>query len=282
MDSWAVTRADRPRVAVYPPGTVLSRRPIEDHELLWMLHGTATLRVPGEDLPVPPGMLLLLPPGLPHTLLWDRTTTSAHGYVHFDLARTPGPPAPRLHPMGAGDPAVGLCRLLLDVGRRPAAVRAGDGSGVLVATVRVLLDVVLVPPGDTAGPVPAAVTRAVGYLRWAWADMPLRRVPVGELAAAAALSPSQLTRVFSGWFGAGPAEVLEQARLDRAEQLLLRTDLTVDAVAHACGFADAAHLTHRFRAVHGIPPGRFRTGAAGAAPAARSRRLVDLLDALWS
>jgi AraC-like DNA-binding protein len=276
VDGWTVTRADVPRVAVYPPGAVLSRRPIEDHELVWMLQGTATLRVPGGELPVPPGVLLLLPPGLPHALLWDRTGTSRHGYVHLDLAgRLPGLPGPVLHPMGAGDPAAALCRFLLDAGRRPAADPA-----VVVAAVRVLLDVVLRPPGDGAQPVPPAVARAAAFLRAAWADMPLRRVPVAELAAAAALSPSQLTRVFRGWFGTAPGEVLEQARLDRAEQLLLRSDLTVTAVAHACGFADAAHLTHRFRAVHGIPPGRFRARAVPAA--GRPRRVADLVDALWS
>jgi AraC-like DNA-binding protein len=276
MDDWAVTRADVGRVAVYPPGAVLSRRPITDHELVWMLQGTATLRVPGGELPVPPGVLLLLPPGLPHTLLWDRAATSRHGYVHFDVTGAPpGLPAPLLHPMGAGDPAAGLCRFLLDAGRRPAADRS-----VLEAAVRVLLDVVLAPPGDGAQPVPPAVARAVAHLRSAWADMPLRRVPVGELAAAAALSTSQLTRVFREWLGTPPGAVLEQARLDRAEQLLLRSDLTVAAVAHACGFVDAAHLTSRFRAVHGVPPGRFRARAVP--PVARPPRLVDLLDALWS
>lgn len=280
MAGWAVTRADAGRVAVYPPGAVLSRPPIADHELVWMLQGTATLRVPGGDLPVPPGVLLLLPPGLPHTLLWDRAATSRHGYVHFDVAGPlPGPVTPVLHPLGAGDPAAALCRFLLDAGRRPAADHTAVAAAV-AAAVRVVLDVVLAPPGDGGRPVPPAVTRAVGHLRAAWADMPLRRVPVAELAAAAALSTSQLARVFREWFGAPPGEVLEQARLDRAEQLLLRSDLTVTAVAAACGFADAAHLTHRFRAVHGVPPGRFRAGAG--VPPARPRRLADLLDALWS
>jgi AraC-like DNA-binding protein len=278
MDTWRVTRADPPRVAVYPPGAVLSRRPIDDHELVWMLQGTATLRWAGGDLSVPPGALLLLPPGLPHTLLWDRTGTSTHGYVHVDVAGpAPGPPGPLLHPMGTGDPAAALCRFLLDVGRRPPAEQ-----GVLRPAVRVLLDVVLSPPGRGGDPAPPAIALARTCLRSAWADMPLRRVPVAELAAAASLSASQLARVFRAWFGMAPGAVLEQARLDRAEQLLLRSDLTVAAVARACGFADAAHLTHRFQAVHGIPPGRFRAGAPTAAPAGRSRRLLDLVDALWS
>jgi AraC-like DNA-binding protein len=280
MDPWTLTRAQPAGLAVYPPGAVLSRPPIDDHELVWMLHGTATLRTPSADLALPPGVLLLLPPGVPHTLLWDRTGTSTHGYAHFDVADpAPALTGPVLRPMASGGPAAALCRFLLDAGRRPAPV----DPGVLAAALRVLLDVVLTPPGDGEEP-PPPVTRVVTHLRSAWAQMPLRRVPVAELAGAAALSTSQLARVFGSWFGAAPAEVLEQARLDRAEQLLLRSDLTVAAIARACGFADAAHLTHRFRAVHGVPPGRFREDPAAAPPGSsvRSPRMAALVDELWS
>lgn len=278
MDAWTVSRVDRPQTAVYPPGAVLSRGAISDHELVWMLHGTAVLRTAGTTVDVPPGVLLLLPPGVAHTLLWDRSATSSHGYVHFDVVgATPGLPGPLRRPMGGGDPSAALCRFLLDAARRTVVDHA-----VVRAAVRVLLDVVLSDAGAAAEPLPPAVARATAHLRAAWAQMPLRRVPVAELAAAAHLSPSQLTRVFGDWFGAAPAEVLEQARLDRAEQLLLRSDLTVAAIASACGFADAAHLTHRFRALHGLPPGRFRVSAPAPPGARRPRRLVDLVDALWT
>ncbi len=278
MDGWAVSRVDRPQTAVYPPGAVLSRGPITDHELVWMLHGTAVLQTADAALDVPPGVLLLLPPGVGHALQWDRAATSSHGYVHFDVAgAVPALQVPLRRPMGAADPAAALCRFLLDAGRRTAV-----DDGVVRAAVRVLLDVVLSGPGAADEPLPPAVALATAHLRTAWAEMPLRRVPVAELAAAAHLSTSQLTRVFGDWFGAAPAEVLEQARLDRAEQLLLRSDLTVAAIASACGFADAAHLTHRFRAQHGLPPGRFRVSAPAPPAARRPRRLVDLVDALWT
>ncbi len=278
MHDWRVARAGPLGVATYPPGAVLSRQPITDHELVWMVHGTATLRTADEEWQLPPEMLLLLPPGLPHTLLWDHGATSTHGYVHFDVARSaPRLTGPLVHPMRADDPAGALCRFLLGLGRRPSAP-----ENVLRAAVRVLLDVVLAQPASSEEELPPAIARATAYLRSAWAEMPLRRVPVAELAAAAHLSPSQLARVFGDWFGAAPAEVLEQARLDRAEQLLLRSDLTVATVARACGFADAPHLTHRFRAVHGMPPGRFRERVPPPPASPRPRRLVALTDALWS
>jgi AraC-like DNA-binding protein len=276
----AVISADAPRLAVYPPGAVLSARAIDDYELVWMVHGTATLvGAEGAAWPLAPGHLLLVPPALRHAFVWDPARTSSHGYVHFRVdAAGPAPTAPLVHRMGAADPAASLCQFLLDVGSRPPT-----GQHVVPAAVSVLLDVLVHPSAqDARAEAPPAVTRALAHLRAVWAEMPLHPMDVPELAAACGLSPAQLTRVFTGWFGAGPATVLERARLGRAEQLLLRTDLTVAAIARACGFADSSHLTHRFTAAYGTPPGRFRQGIPAAVPIAGSHRLVELVGAIWS
>jgi AraC family transcriptional regulator len=56
----------------------------------------------------------------------------------------------------------------------------------------------------------------------------------------------------------GVAEALECLRFVRAEPLLTRTDLSVQAVATRCGFADLSHFSHRFTARYGMPPSRYR------------------------
>jgi AraC family transcriptional regulator len=80
-------------------------------------------------------------------------------------------------------------------------------------------------------------------------------------------------------FGLGVAAGLERARCSRVETLLIRTDLTLDTVARQCGFADGSHLSHRFTAIHGVPPRDYRR--AGQVPSVLDdpgvRRLARLI-----
>jgi transcriptional regulator GlxA family with amidase domain len=74
---------------------------------------------------------------------------------------------------------------------------------------------------------------------------------------------------------------VEVLRLSRAEDLLLRSNLTIGAIAVRCAFADAYHFSRRFRAAYGMPPRRFRTGGQPAPqPVARSG-LLPLHRRLW-
>ena len=72
------------------------------------------------------------------------------------------------------------------------------------------------------------------------------------------LSRTQLERLSARAFGCGAAEYCARLRYQRVCGLL-RTEMTLDAVAHETGFVDAAHLSRFFSARAGMPPGRFRS-----------------------
>lgn len=75
-----------------------------------------------------------------------------------------------------------------------------------------------------------------------------------ELAAQAHLSERQLTRRFLNTCGQTPGEWLVRERLRRAQELLERTELTVDMIAAECGFSTAAGLRAAFnRHLHTSP-----------------------------
>jgi len=57
---------------------------IDDFEFVWMLRGQARVTFDEGDLPLAPGHLLLVPPGVRHALVWDQLRTSRHGSVHFE------------------------------------------------------------------------------------------------------------------------------------------------------------------------------------------------------
>lgn len=85
-----------------------------------------------------------------------------------------------------------------------------------------------------------------------------RDLTLAELAGVACLSPSHFSRAFKQAVGAGPHRYTVQRRVERAKDLLHRTDDTLAGIAAATGFADQSHFTAAFRREVGLTPGRFR------------------------
>ncbi|WSQ07277.1 helix-turn-helix domain-containing protein [Streptomyces sp. NBC_01231] len=81
---------------------------------------------------------------------------------------------------------------------------------------------------------------------------------VRSLAADVALSPSRFAHLFSQQLGRSPMRELREARLRHAARLLEGTDLSVERVAAACGFASPCHFNRVFRERYGLPPGGYR------------------------
>jgi AraC-like DNA-binding protein len=269
----------RPALADYPPGAQLAERVLDDYEFVWMIRGHATVTA-ATPIELRPGQLLLVPPGYRHGFEWDRKRPSQHGYVHFavgDLDR-PLPGEPRLRTMTRQDPLRGLCAYLLwlagtaDDGWRPPALAVLDLLAALVGDGPL-------PETRVPTPLPPALRSVLAELRDAWATPPLPRIGVAELAARAGVSRGYLNRMFQGTFGLSAADAIEQARCARAEALLLRTDLTAQAIAHQCGYADLSHFSHRFTLRHGLPPSTYRA-QVGHAPSVLDHPGVRRLDGL--
>ena len=251
---------DRPATADYPPGARLPLRVIDDYEFVWMLRGRAHYVTESGAEPLDPGHLLLVPPGLRHGFDWDARHPVRHGYVHFGPKDVRVRRRPALVTMSRDDPLAGLVAYLLWLGAAEPDgwhARARRILGVLVTLVQ---DGPL-PARTEPRPAPAA-RAAIDVLRREWAALPLHRLSVDELAAAARVSRGHLNRVFRQAFGLGVAEALEGLRFSRAEALLTRTDSTLGAIAAQCGFADLSHFSHRFTARYGVPPSRYRTAGA--------------------
>ncbi len=263
-------------IADYPPGARLDTRVIDDFELVWMLRGQATLITDDSESTLTPGLLLLLPPGVRHGFAWDERRPCRHGYVHFrqEDAGIKLPKQISVHRMTGHDPLAGLCAHLLWLGAEAQPIRP---------TLKFLLTLL------TSGPLPIPTRTAfadptgavVAHLRETWVNLPLRRVPVAELANKAGVSRGHLSRVFHTDVGIGIAAALERLRCSRAEILLTRTDLPVGSIATQTGFADLFHFSHRFARLYGISPTAYRD-AGGPVPSALDHPGVRrLAGALW-
>jgi AraC-like DNA-binding protein/quercetin dioxygenase-like cupin family protein len=114
------------------------------------------------------------------------------------------------------------------------------------------------PPAADTGAIAARM--GVRYVH----DNLSRSLTVPEVAAYLHLSPRHLTRLFTRFTGVSPAAYIEQARMDRARTLLLRTEEPIKQIAVLVGYPDVAHFTRAFTRCFGCPPGRFRETAGAA------------------
>ncbi len=82
---------------------------------------------------------------------------------------------------------------------------------------------------------------------------------VGDMAEAAALSRSGLQRKLKQSMGITPQDLLREARIKHACQLLHTTDKTVSDVAYSCGFSDPKYFSRCFRQSTGVSPTEYKT-----------------------
>jgi AraC family transcriptional regulator len=268
-------------VAVYPPGATFGPRRLPDFEFVWLLQGTAEWRYDQGTITLGANCLLLGRPGMRDSFVWDLVRPTRHAYLHFRLVgRLPGLPDPALWPLVRrlpdDDPLRPLLRYLLRVGEDRSTAE------VLRLLLTLFVRGPLPDPDDQRLPPP--LEGLLEHLRRAWSPpAPTRPLPLRELAAAACISAGYLSRLFRHHYGIGPVAAVELLRLARAATLLIRSNLSVAAVAGDCGFANPYHFSRRFQRVYGQPPGRYRRAPTRLEPTEPLARvgLLPLADRIW-
>ncbi|MCH1868331.1 GlxA family transcriptional regulator [Nocardioides sp. CFH 31398] len=106
--------------------------------------------------------------------------------------------------------------------------------------------------------VPACDTESLGGLLPWIAEHLADDLSVEALARVAHMSPRTFARRFRDETGETPHAWVTRQRVHAAEELLERTDLGVEQVAHMVGFGNAAALRHHFTRVRGLAPLEYR------------------------
>jgi AraC family transcriptional regulator len=164
------------------------------------------------------------------------------------------------HQRPAADPGLAhtLMELLSDAERCLTADRTGARWSI--ARARSLLEAEwperakAAPAAPTGGLPPRTVRRLEAYI-----DENLgNRIRVVDLAQIARLSACYFSRAFRQSFGRPPHAYIVRRRIERAQQLMLRTNEPLCQIALDCGLADQAHLSKLFRRVRGETPAAWR------------------------
>lgn len=127
----------------------------------------------------------------------------------------------------------------------------GDGLSVAL-----LIDVMRLGPVRTRKRSELAawqLRRSIDYIE----ENCLRGIRMEELAALTGLSQSYFSHAFKASTGLPPHQWQMKARIERAKQLMLTSDLPLSAVAAETGFADQAHFTRVFRRTVGATPANW-------------------------
>ncbi|MFE9578815.1 helix-turn-helix transcriptional regulator [Nocardia sp. NPDC006044] len=92
---------------------------------------------------------------------------------------------------------------------------------------------------------------------------PLR---LDELAAAAGVSKYHFLRAFAAVYGLTPAAYLAQRRIERAQDLLRSSNVTVTEVCMLVGYSSLGSFSSKFRQLVGVTPSEYQAKFADGAP----------------
>src|SRR6476469_9537183 len=87
-----------------------------------------------------------------------------------------------------------------------------------------------------------------------------------ELAAAAGVSKYHFLRAFAAVYGVTPAAYLAQRRIERAQDYLRATNLTVTEVCMMVGYSSLGSFSSKFRQLVGVTPSEYHAKFADSAP----------------
>jgi len=152
------------------------------------------------------------------------------------------------------DAAAGLSKASVPAVNDPDPSSQLYGDGLIAAIAARLFADPREPGADAKGLAPCQLRRVVEYLDAHLAG----RVDLAHLAALAGLSQSHFSRAFKASTGMAPYRWQLDARIRRAQALLIDTSASLDDVAEATGFADAVHFGRTFRKLTGATPAAWR------------------------
>ena len=284
-------------------------RRLLDYMLMYVQEGEVVARVEGREYRCGAGDFCIVQPGELHTL--EGPTHTISPYIHLDIFYNPARERSFVARSGQVDiseykalsqpgleDAIGVHVPTKFTPPRPAAFRdtmlktigvwqRRDFLGQLESQYLATGLVLSLLQAHSRGGVDSS--EGPEFLNWITSYMSLHLsepLSVEDMARRAGLSASRFSSVFRDRFGRPPHQFLLHLRVQRAQDLLQHTSLSLREISSQCGFADIHHFSKAFKKLTGHTAGSYRhvvgpqagqdtqpRGPSSNTPA--SRRLVD-------
>ncbi len=233
-------------------------RVIDSHELIFVKQGRLEMWEEDQIFCLEDGQTLHLWPMRRHGGLGNLPKGLEFYWIHFEI--DPLPPEAtaqgcidiaQVNQVGRPDKLESLFRHFLD----------DQESGQLDQNTANLLVMLMLleaarSPGSGAddSDISALAIRAHTYIRMNF-DRP---ISAGKVAQALGYNPDYLERVYRKVYGCTLTEAIHRRRVRMACRYLLDTDMTIEQIALACGFADSNYFRRIFRRYKQSSPSTFR------------------------
>ncbi len=90
-----------------------------------------------------------------------------------------------------------------------------------------------------------------------------KKITLNDLAEISCYNPSYFGQMFRKCVGISPIEYLNRIRVEKAAELLLSSDISVDQAALEVGFSDRKRFYQAFKREMGVTPGQYKKGTVG-------------------
>lgn len=241
-------------------------------ELSHVITGAGSRIIGSRTEPILPGEIVLLPPDIPHVWRFDPAVTDRRGHIanisiFFEPQLLDGMAAlfPEL------EQAIGALRSLTGAISFTGAARTGIRSLLmamrgltperrfpLMAQLLLLVSRTSegLPAGDTT-PM-SRLDRRLEAVRIYCACNYQRRITLDEVAAHTGMNRSAFCTFMRRHAGRTLSEYVNDVRLERAREKLLRTDATIAEIALDCGFQSVPYFNRLFRSRYSCTPRSLR------------------------
>ncbi|HYI25941.1 MAG TPA: AraC family transcriptional regulator [Thermomicrobiales bacterium] len=226
-------------------------KPLHTHpvwEVVYYLQGHPKCRVNDDLYDTEPGLMIALPPGVPHG-----EVTNAPWACYWVLFDDPDLVRQTTVIIDDSDASLRQAIALLvrewrsDQPHREAMIDA------LLCQLGVIIQ------RATAAAIPTSAELLVEQFERALEDQFQDMVSISVLCEQFGVSASYMRAQFRRYRGVSPMERVQQMRVRQAISSIQNSTLTLDAIAETCGYSSASHLSRQVKRVTGRPPGSFRT-----------------------
>ena len=231
----------------------------ENVELLCVLQGTLTVVINGQTFFAEPGDIAIVDKNAMH---FFRATTEAHCFCliidhtfcvenHFDVDN--------IH----FSPFVRDRELFELINRFEAIYSNSDHPHRLLELRASLLSIALFlcQRHCTVSETPHEETRLFNVIKQVIEFINAechKQLTLDTLAKVAGINKDYLSRSFHKVTGYTVTAYINLSRCEKAKQLLKKTNKTIEAVAHECGFENVSYFSRTFLSITGVRPGEYR------------------------
>jgi AraC family transcriptional regulator, arabinose operon regulatory protein len=230
------------------------------YQWIQTVSGTGILKINDQTLPVPAGSGILLHPGVSHAYFADEAPWYVHwitinGYHIESMLNYIGLKKSGVY--GVSDPLVlaGHIRKALQILSRTSDMTGLDGS---VMAYQFLIDLFKYVKNSNDQSHDFNIKRIKQVFDYIGENIG-NHITIDDLADAAGVTPQYFCEIFKETTRQRPTEYLNQRRIDRAKELMVKYPVKkISEIATAVGFDSSSYFTTVFKKLEGLSPNKYR------------------------